>query len=60
MNKAEKCEFISCAGVLSCIFLASQKHPGNHHILLVMANCHYILDSFPDQPTHMQQAFTMG
>ena len=60
MSKAEKFEFISCAGIFIMHFLASQKYPGNHHVLLVMANCHYILDSFPDQPNHMQHIFIMG
>ena len=60
MNEAKKCGFAGTCIYLSCIFLASPKYPGNHHILLVMANRHYILDSFPDQPNHMQQTFTMG
>ena len=60
MNEAEKSGFISCAGIFIMHFSRVYKHPGNHHVLLVMANCHYFLDSFPDQLDHMQQTFTMG
>ena len=49
MNEAEKCGFISCVGIFIMHFSRVSKYPGNHPFLLVMANCHCILDSFPYQ-----------
>ena len=60
MNEAEKCGFISCDGIFIMHFSRVSKYPGNHPFLLVMANCHCILDSFPYQLGHMQQTYILG
>ena len=73
MNKAEKYKFISCAGG-TCIFIMHFSRvskiswkPSCPCLLVVIDDGQfsleiplYILDSFPEQPNHMQQTFAMG